>query len=289
LLTLLGAFAAPCTATASVLDRVQVGGVSPATTKFSPALSIALPSPAPYATRCCNAVVSGVWFGPTWVATGNPARSGPSSIEWSASFGAGTSLETSARGVLWQGWPQVSAGPVSVPHVVSGRRVGTVPGFAVTAAEPAPGARHQAALALSLGRGVHARVLFDVVAPFSDSAGAHGEFVVAAMRPSAWNRTQAAAALAGVFLEASLPPARVTARVAGRRITGAVRDSFGHPVAEVAVRLERKTARGWKRVRSGTSSLRGTFALRASAKGRYRVVATLATASARSGVVLVRR
>jgi len=72
----------------------------------------------------------------------------------------------------------------------------------------------QAAIALDLGRHLRAVIVFDANEPATDDGGPLGPFTVGGLPASSWNREQARAALAGVYVEGNLPPARVRIRAA---------------------------------------------------------------------------
>jgi hypothetical protein len=286
-LALAAVLACPSVAAAAAVDRVQVGvpGKSSPTRGFSEGLAVELTSPAAYERGCCSDFLSGVWTGPRVAASRGAGEQNASRIDFGVSFARGRRTAAAlARDAGWAQYPELAGRARRVRHVVGGRDVGTLRAFAVVDAEEAPGARVQAALAIGLGRRVHAVVLFNLDDPYADSTE-EGAITVAGKPASAWNREQAEAALAAARLVGSLPPARVKARRAGAKVAGRVLDAFGHPVAEVPVALQRRTGGGWRRVAKGTASTRGTYSLRAAGGGRYRVVATLAGSSARSRAV----
>ena len=286
LLTLAASLAAPAAASA-VVDRVQVGvpGAGSPTRGFSEGLTMALTSPAAYERTCCTDFVSGAWAGPRIQSSRGSVQQNTSRIDWTVSFARGArSAASLARTALWADRPEVAARARKVRHVVAGRTVGTLKAYSVLTAEDAPRARTQASLAVSLGRRVHAIALFDLEDPPADSS-ADGDLTVNGMRASVWNRTQAETALGGVFVEGSLPPAKVTVRRSGLRLRGKVTDSFGHPVGESLLRVERRAGKGWRRVARGSTSTRGTFALRTRGRGPYRIVASLGGTTARSRAV----
>jgi hypothetical protein len=100
-----------------------------------------------------------------------------------------------------------------------------------------------------------------------------------------WHRQQARQAVGTVALRGNLRPFRVRASARRGRIAGTVTDAFGHPDASIAVRLEKRSGRRWRRVRSGRTTAAGRYSLRASGKGTYRVIAMLAGSSARSAPI----
>jgi Carboxypeptidase regulatory-like domain len=269
-----------------VLDRVQVGvpGKDSPTRGFAENLSIAMKAPSAYERGCCADFVSGAWDGPRIEASDSSALQNRSRIEWSATFERSRATEKRlARAAGWADYPEIEAKRRRVRHIVAGRRVGFLPAFTAIDAQESPGAKVQAAVAIGFGRRVHGTVLFHLPDPAADQSSA-GTLTVEGQPASTWNRAQARNALAGVYVEGSLPPARVNARRAGSRVKGTVRDSFGHPVSGAEVTLERRAGGGWRKAGTGTSSGRGAFNLSAVRSGAYRVVAALAGTRARAAV-----
>jgi hypothetical protein len=289
LVCLSAALAAVPLALGQVTDRVQVGVAGRNVTRgFSPALFVQVASPPDYAKGCCYDGDSGQWVGPRYqTQTGN--LGGDSSIDWGVAFESRfATAEAAARGKLIHGYPDVASGATTVPHLVGGRNVGSIPAFMVLTAEGGNSARHEGALAFPLGRRVYAIARFAVFNPSSVSAAPFGDYTVKGVLASTWNRDQATTALAGIALEGNLPPARVTARAAGRRVRGAVSDSLGGPLAGVRVTLERRSGARWRSAATGSTTATGTYSLAALRPGSYRVSATLAGSTARSGVVRTR-
>jgi hypothetical protein len=277
--------AAPAAAE-TVLDRVQVGvpGKQSPTRGFAENLSIALTAPSAYERGCCADFVSGAWDGPRIEASASSATQNRSRIEWSASFERGrASAKRLARAAGWADYPEIEAKRKRVRHIVAGRKVGTLPAFTAIDAQASPGAKVQAAIAIGFGRRVHGIVLFHLPDPPADQTSA-GTLTVQGEPASTWNRTQARKSLAGVYVEGSLPPARVNARRAGRRVKGTVRDSFGHPVNGATVTLQRRVGGRWRKAGTHTSSGRGAFTLSGARSGAHRVVATLSGTTARAVV-----
>jgi hypothetical protein len=260
------------------VDRVSVGG-SNTTRGFSPALFVTVTT-LPDFHRTGFDGNSGGWEGPVCDFAPNPRLSGPISLTWSVGFDDDVrSAEQAAREVLTFEWTTIESGPIPIPHLVGGRQVGTIPGFFVLTDAQSRTGYHESALGFPLGRGVHAAVEFW-------SRGNALECTVRGIPVANWHRDTARATIRQVRLEGNLPPARVTARArAGRRVTGSVADSYGHPDVGVAVRLEKRAGGRWRAVRSGRTSARGAYSLRTSGRGSYRTVATLAGVSARSAAV----
>lgn len=270
-------------AAAPVVDSVQVGVPKTATRAFSPQLGVFLKSPGDYERGCCYDSRQGQWTGPAWQSSSG--ASDRSHIEWRvANSRTGRSIAALARAGGRSGYPQVSAGKVKVPHIVGGRRVGTLPGFQALDAAPAPEAAAQQTLAIDLGQRVKSLVSFEASDPAVDSDPGLGAFTVGGIPASAFNRRQAQAAMRNVTVVGNLPPRKVRAKARGRRASGTVLDGFGHPVAEIKVSL----LRGSRRVAGGLTNRRGAFSLTAPKGGAYRVLATLSGAKARSATLRLR-
>ena len=269
-----------------VLDRVQVGVPKTPTRAFPESLSVVLIAPDLYSRGCCYDFVSGEWVGPRWRL--GAAERGPSRIRWSVELSR-TSRSTAAlaRDAGWAGYAEAAAAARKVPHIVEGRTVGTLEAFAAIDTDGAPSARHQGALAIDLGQRVKAVALFHLPdPPFDDFQGA--PLSVDGRRASEWNRRQAELAIEKVYVEGSLPPRKVKAKGARGRVSGRVTDSFGHPVAESALTLQKRAGSKWRKAGKGIASSRGTYSLSARGKGQYRVVAKLGATSARSKGVRIK-
>lgn len=279
------AVAAPA-ASAQVIDRVKVGvPARNVTAGFSPALSVTVLAPPHHRRGCCYDGDSGQWLGPEYWASKNPNLRGTASISWSVRFDdRPASAEAAARSVLIQKWPEYQKAPLRLPHVIRGRRVGTIPGYFVLTASQASGptsAQHEAAVAFALGRGVYATASFSLLSPSQDYPAPFGEYIVhtyglikGETLASSWNREQAFLSVVSVGLSGNLPPARVLAR-GGKRVTGSVRDRFGHPLVLAPVTLEQKVGKRWLKVHSAKTNAKGAYVLRSKGQGLYRVVARL--------------
>jgi hypothetical protein len=266
-------------------DRVVVGGNSAATRGFSPALAVTLQAPTGFARGCCYTSVSGQWHGPRYQASSNGAVQNVSVIEWGVQFVRGSRPARSLARGGWDWFPEVRGQAIKVRHVVGGRTVGKLPAFVALDAEPAPGAQQQAAVALDLGRRTRALVYLFAAEPAADQAGSNGTLTVNGTPASAFNRARVEEAVRALKVEGSLPPRKVAARAAGKRIRGKVVDSFGHPVGQTKVTL--LTAAG-RKVGTATTATSGRFSLSAARSGRYRTVAALGGTKARSKLLRVR-
>lgn len=226
---------------------------------------------------------SGSWEGPF---CDHPTLATRVSVTWNVEFSKRRSAAEAATAALTFRWTAVEIESVSVPHLVGGRTVGTILGVAYVTDSQSPQGWHEAGLGFPIGRGEYAGA----------SAWSRGNTFACIVRSaegsvpsSAWHRQTSSRALRGIRLVGSLPPAQVTARGSALRVTGTVRDSFGHPVAAANVALQRRVGRSWRRVSSGRTNARGSYALRARSRGRHRTVATLAGSSAASRAVLAGR
>lgn len=200
------------------------------------------------------------WKGPlyTYLNTNSQVESG---LHFDVHTAVTRSIERAARdkiGTDMGGIPtkQVVAGPIGVPHIVRGRKVGVIKGFFLIR----QGTRQDyegltdAALAFSLGRGYPVLAAdVDTTAPSDDSNNSiQGEL------PSAWNRRVVEQGIRGIAVEGNLAPRKLTSRVHGRRIVGRAADSLGHPLFGTKVTLRKQ---GGKLCCSATTSATGSFTL----------------------------
>jgi hypothetical protein len=267
------------------IDRVPIRAATPAS--FPPGLTLALTSPNRFLSAA-RGPDSGEWHGPRYDHVSIPGRSGLSVINWSVALDTTSqSAEAAALAARKLGFSEDQRGHIAVPHVVGKRQVGTIQGFYVltVAATTIENARAEATLAFSLGQGVYAVPRFTLLQPPSDEYRVEG-----GIQPTSWNRGQAFIALAGVRVEGNFAPARVSIRRerGTRLLRGLVVDGFRHPVLGARVSLERRAGSGWRRVGVTRTGTTGRYVVRAAAPGRYRVTATVGTASASSTSVGVR-
>jgi hypothetical protein len=252
----------------------------------------------------------GIWSGPPYHLNKPGAVSKVATIKWWVKADhVSTAPDAAARAFTVDpaAFTQVKAsGSVEVPHVVGGSQVGTLTGYSVLlqSSQPTQNAQYQGLVSFPIG----------VPAPLSKSASRSPNFVVirflirepssdryvvgdAATPGPVWNLQQIQAALAGVQMVGSLPPAQFTATV--RRVSskccravvrGSVTDSLGHPVAGARVTLFRdlpqteSQKRHHAKVKSvivsdARSAPSGTFLVRVSKeapRGSYRMQVQLA-------------
>jgi hypothetical protein len=271
---------------ADPVDRVQVGGVStqPVTRGFSPALSVALRAPSPYQRGAGGfSGTIGNWAGPAFRAANDPEFTGPTRLGWGVTFTRGTSLQKLAKAESTL-YPQVLARKLKVRHLVDKKAVGRIPARFVVDAERTPGARVDGVLAIGLSKRVVAIVGISAFDPPITDGGSKGAITVAGKTAAAWNLDHVKAAIAKVHINGNLPPRRVSARAAGRKVAGKVLDAFGHPSVRAIVELKA----GKRVVAKGTTSSRGTFSLTAPSRGSHRVTANVEGFSASSKVVKAR-
>ena len=275
---------------AGVSDRVKAAPFGKEGQAFSPALSIVFTSPPDYRRGCCYDSNSGEWLGPKYEVAGYPTFTGDSSINWGYITTKAANAQTAVRSKLVHGdGREVESGALTVPHTVAGRTAGRIPAFyVITQFFQGGTARHEGGLAFPIGRGFYGVAQWALLSPADDSAYPFGEYRVNGVLASQWNRAQAQAAVRGVALDGSLPPTRVRARVAGRRVSGEVRDSLGHPVAGAKVTLERRVGRRWRQAGSTRTSATGAYAITARLPGTYRAAASLGGTTSRSPATRVR-
>jgi hypothetical protein len=272
-------------AAANGIDRVPVP--TSASASFPPGLTLALASPNRFATAS-RAANSGRWIGPRYDSTTVPGLSGSSTIDWSITLdNRPQSAEAAALGATILGFPEDQRGQIAVPHVVGKTQVGTIQGFYVlkVASNTAENARAEAAMAFSLGQGVYAIARFTLLEPASDDFRVEG-----GIHPTSWNRGQAFIAVAGVRLEGNFAPALASIRAerGSRLVRGKVVDAFRHRILGAQIALERRVGSSWRRVNTSRTGRDGSYTVRAPARGRYRVSATVGTVTVVSTSVGVR-
>jgi len=281
------ALAAAGLALAQVEDRIilqATGGNDLA--HYSPALAAVAVSPPEYARGCCYDSNGGEWTGPRYEATGLASLGGNSSYDWTIGV-AVRAGDTRAALIanLTHDWPVVSEGEQQVEHRVGGRAVGTIDGYWVLTRSTFGGAddaHMEAAVGFPLCDGNTAYAKFSLLIPSGNSAGGStgfGEYLINGMRPSDWNAEKGMQAIRGIRLEGNRPGTRVTAAARGRRVSGRVADCNAHPLAGLAVQLQRRTGRSWRKVSSARTSAGGTYSLAARSAGTYRVRAETRTSA----------
>jgi hypothetical protein len=225
---------------------------------------------------------SRMWEGPDWHVSD---RTGKTTLDWQVTFDNGVgSAGAMATKALVQDWKVVARPAIQVPHVVRGRKVGTIRAVALLTEGPGDNnAQYESVLAFELCKRVFVAADFALLTPVADYAASPAEPYLVEGTPSGdWNRARAVDALGTISLDGYLPAGRVTARAAGRTVTGTVRDCRNHSMPGIQVRLMRGNAVA-ARARAAAN---GSYRLTAPGPDDYRVVVTLAvTGKGGSGVV----
>jgi len=274
-LAVLSALLIPSLASAQSVERVRVAGPG-VTSAFPRGISLELASPPTY-SRGAAAGAKGRWTGPDYWASGKRDLGGKTSILWNVSFTASASTaKTIALQSATHGWPVDKKDPLSVPHYVGKRVVGTILGFYVITRSPAPdNASYEAVLAFPVAPKAFSIARFELTDPGTDSAGEFGSYLVGGLDlPSIWNRGQAFWALSGLRLIGNLPPTRVSLAVSGHALSGMVADAFRHPVLGVPVSIQRKIGDSWRPLATTKTDARGLFSVRVRSHCDYRAVAS---------------
>ena len=281
------ALAAAGSATGGSVDRFRVVDAGrPETQSFPADVFVTLESPGLYTGES-----PGVWSGPAFWPADLPGQTETSRLEWKIGF-QDRALEPAraAAAAAGNGWPLDQRNGISVPLLVAGRLVGTLPGFFVLTQAPAPQrARFEAGLAVPLGLGTQAVIHFTSRAPAADSSQ-WGDYLVQGMiLASTWNRGQILQAMSQVRVEGNLAPKTVSIRVESRTraVRGKVVDAFVNPLVGVAIAQERWNGKDWKAVRVTRTTAQGTYRM-AAGKGRFRAVVSYAGTTAASAPVTIR-
>jgi hypothetical protein len=229
------------------------------------------------------------WEGPLWKSsvTGSEDESNlhfdvhPDYSTRSAVRAAQSKIGTDMGGIPTK---QVAAGPIEVPHIVGGRKVGVIKGFFVIrqATQEQYEGWFEAALAVSLGKGYPIPAAdVDTTSPDSDASK-----TIKGMLPSQWNRQVVEQGLRGIAVEGNLAPARLSVRVLGRRVVGQAADVLGHPVVGAKVTLAKPGGRACCSTKT-TATGRYTLVVPASAgTGTFVVSVSVAEAVAKKTVTV---
>lgn len=281
LVGLLGGAALLPAATAATKDRVQVGRPGQnATAGFPLGLYTSVTLLPRYRAVGRFDGESRNWEGPAYRSAGGLGST--STLDWQVSFVRAGSAAAAARGALAASWPVAERPTVRIPHRVGTRVVGSIPAAAfLTKAPGENNAQFESALAFPLCRGLYATAKFALTSPTSEYAsGPDDAFLVDGVPARKWNHDRALEALAQVALEGHLPAGRVTARAAGRAISGTARDCRGDAMAGIDVRL----LSGRAIVARTKAAANGSYRLAAPRAGTYRVeVAQTVTGEGGSG------
>ena len=274
LLAAVAALVLPALAGASSIERVRVAGPG-VTAAFPRGIALELVAPSAY-VRASVGANQGRWTGPDYWASADTTKRGKTSIRWSVAFtAAGASARAVALGATTHNWPVDKKDPLSVPHYVGKRAVGTILGYYVITHAPAPAdASYEAALAFPVAPKAFSIVRFQLTEPAGSSAGTAGSYLVNGTETvSYWNRGEAFWAISGVRLLGNLPPTRIDLERAGRVLRGTVADTFRHPVLRVPVAVQRRLGASWRVATRVKTNERGEFVARTSGRGVYRAVA----------------
>jgi hypothetical protein len=150
---------------------------------------------------------------------------------------------------------QVAAGPIAIPHVVGGKKVGDIKGYYVIRQVTRDHYEgwYEAALGIPLATGYPVLAAdVDTTAPADDA-----DKRIEGTLPSAWNRRVVEEGIRGIAVEGNFAPKALVVSATGRRLGGRVRDSLGHPVVAAAVTLKH----GGKTCCRTVTSTAGTFSL----------------------------
>jgi|tagenome__1003787_1003787.scaffolds.fasta_scaffold20754172_2 hypothetical protein len=270
----LGGAAALVAAAAAWAGDVQTFQVAaagePATAGFAPDVALMIESPAAYVAQS-----PGMWAGPA-------AQTGTATMGWAVTFrDRTTDPATTAAAANTNGWPLDQKYGISIPLYVSGRFVGTLPGYAViTQSGGDARGRFEASLAVPLGAGAQAVVHYTTPTPATDTN------LVDGFLASTWNRGQIFQALALVRVQGNLAPKTISVRLDARRsqLFGRVVDPFFNPLVGVAVVEQRWNGTGWRKVSLTHTKPDGTYRV-AAAAGRLRTVVVSGATSLASAEV----
>jgi hypothetical protein len=208
---------------------------------------------------------SGGWRGPTCVPRGRLDLAGPLSLTWALGVYRSTSAADAGERARTFDWKAIETTAVRLPHVVGGRTIGTIPAALVVTDSESPTGYHEASVTFRLvGNRFAATTVWSRGNSLACVVEGDGEV-------ESWHRRTARNALTGIRVEGNLPPTRVTARRAGRRVLGSVTDVNGHPLVAAPVALERRVGSRWRAVSRRKTSASGAYSLPLRAAGLYRV------------------
>ncbi|MFN2471434.1 MAG: hypothetical protein ABR583_10720 [Gaiellaceae bacterium] len=275
-------------AATGAVERIRVADSGrPETQTFPPDVYVTLESPPGYAVQG-----PGVWAGPPYWPASRPDQVAGATLEWSVVFrDRALDVARTAASSTAHGWPDDQRNGLSVPLLVGGREVGTLPGFFVlTAAPGVERAQYEAVAAVPLGEGAQAVVRFELPRPAADSSAWGDYLVMGTFLASTWNRGQALIALSRIRVEGNLAPRVLSIRpVRGARaVRGKAVDPFVNPLVGVLVTAERWTGSSWRRVRSSRTTRSGTYRIPVPRPGRYRTAVTNAGITVPSVALTVR-
>ncbi len=202
------------------------------------------------------------WKGPLFssLATGsNDLESGlhfdvhPDSTTRSAEKAARSKIGTDIGGIPTR---ELTSGPINIPHIVRGTRVGVIKGFFLIRQATKEGYEGfiDGGLGFWLGSGYPALAAdVNTTAPGDDA-----DKRIEGTLPSVWNRRVVEEGIRGIAVEGNFAPRTISSRAQGQRLSGRVTDSLGHAVIGAAVTLRKA---GVKPCCHAVTSTTGAFAL----------------------------
>jgi hypothetical protein len=205
---------------------------------YAAPLIVAFAAPAGYSSG-----FGGAWKGPQW-----KSATGDGDAGLTVNVGgepSARSAEQAARKKLssYTSWKAVASGPIAVPHLVKGRKVGSLKGFFLILHNPDKGYEgwYHAAIGVPLGKGYPiVAANFGITTPSDDATQ-----TIEGKTPSVWNRQVIDQALRGVAVDGNLAARTIQAQVrpiepcCNARISGRVTDALGHPLVGVKVTLRK--------------------------------------------------
>ena len=265
---------------AQAVERVRIADAARQQHGLPAGLVIELSSPNEYNRQSVSGD-SGRWAGPRYEERGNPNNAAVATLDWTVTFDErqGDAEAITLANVLHRDWQRDQRGPLSVPHVVGKKDVGTILGYFIMLTPDGSDARFEGVIAFPLDTNLHAVAHFEALEPPSDVFVVNGSIAA-----STWNRGQVLLALAGTRLQGNLPPKTVEARPykRGRLVKGKVVDRFLDAVLGAPLALERRSGGRWAKVAGTRTNQRGRYSVRAKRRGTYRVTVRVAGFTAMS-------
>jgi len=222
-------------AAASGVGKKLMGGRD-----FATNVTISFTAPKGYKIDAANGYEN--WRGPDFTNLDIGSSDLESGLHFDVHTASTRSVERAARdktGKDMGGIPteQVEAGPIGVPHIVRGRKVGVIRGFYLVRQSTKKNYQGwtDAAVAFWLGRGYPV-----LVADVNTTAPSADEYQrIEDMLPSVWNLRVVEEGIRGIAVEGNLAPRTITAHVSGRRIAGRATDTLGHAIVGANVTLRK--------------------------------------------------
>jgi hypothetical protein len=263
------------------VDHVRVNGAGRnSTNSFSTTLYVDVALESGYAHQSFDGD-SGNWDGPGYHASLKASLAGATHLGWGVAFelASRSSLEDFAKRYALDlgSWRVLQQGPKAIPHMIGGRRVGTINGLMMLTQAPGDtAAAFDSAISFPLCKGVIAVAHFSTLTPSTNSPNPFGIYLVDdGTDVQAWNRDHISAALDGVVVNGYLPAARLTATPHGRAVQGLVSDCVGQPMPGVTVKVGPTRA---------VTTASGTYLAHVRRAGTYAVSVSAGGGSARRTV-----